>query len=59
MASKKLAKRIYKSIAKAKASKNHLRRGLKEVTKALKKKEKGYVVFAADVQPMGLDLVEK
>lgn len=54
MADKKLTKRIYKSIAKAKTSKNMLRRGLKEVTKALKKKEKGFVIFAGDVTPIDI-----
>lgn len=49
MVNKKLAKRVYKSIAEAKGEKKGLRRGLKEVTKALKKKEKGFVVFAGDV----------
>ena len=29
-----------------------LRRGLKEVSKALKKNEKGFVVFAGDVRPV-------
>ena len=52
MASKKLVKRLYKSIKHAKTEKNMLRRGLKEVTKALKKKEKGFVVFAGDVRPV-------
>jgi len=52
MASKKLVKRLYKSIKQAKAEKNMLRRGLKEVSKALKKKEKGFVVFAGDVRPV-------
>jgi ribosomal protein L7Ae-like RNA K-turn-binding protein len=52
MASKKLVKRLYKSIKQAKTEKNMLRRGLKEVSKALKKKEKGFVVFAGDVRPV-------
>merc|ERR1712115_373349 len=52
MVDKKLAKKVYKSIAEAKQNKNNLRRGLKEVTKALKKKEKGFVVFAGDVRPI-------
>merc|ERR1712173_388026 len=52
MASKKLVKRVYKAIKTAKTEKNQLRRGLKEVTKALKKKEKGFVVFAGDVRPV-------
>merc|ERR1711976_494531 len=52
MASKKLVKRLYKSIKHAKSEKNMLRRGLKEVSKALKKNEKGFVVFAGDVRPV-------
>ena len=52
MASKKLVKRVYKSIKHAKSEKNVLRRGLKEVTKAMKKKEKGFVVLAGDVRPV-------
>merc|ERR1712173_396253 len=54
MASKKLVKRVYKSIKQAKTQKNMLRRGLKEVSKALKKKEKGFVVFAGDVRPVDI-----
>merc|ERR1719226_223466 len=54
MVNKKLARRVYKSIAEAKANKGTLRRGLKEVTKALKKKEKGFVVFAGDVMPIDI-----
>merc|ERR1719436_391258 len=54
MVNKKLTKRIYKSIANAKNTKNSLRRGLKEVTKALKKKEKGFVIFAGDVTPIDI-----
>lgn len=54
MVDKKLAKKVYKSIAEAKQNKNNLRRGLKEVTKALKKKEKGFVVFAGDVRPIDI-----
>merc|ERR1712178_551065 len=54
MVNKKLARRVYKSIAEAKAIKGTLCRGLKEVTKALKKKEKGFVVFAGDVMPIDI-----
>merc|ERR1711934_536587 len=52
MANKKMVKRLYKSIKHAKTEKNMLRRGLKEVSKALKKNEKGFVVFAGDVRPV-------
>lgn len=54
MASKKVTKRVYKAIKGAKAKKNMLRRGIKEVTKALKKNEKGFVVFAGDVYPIDI-----
>merc|ERR1712038_1114216 len=52
MASKKLAKRLYKAMKEARKSKNQVRMGVKEVTKALKKNEKGFVIFAGDVQPV-------
>ena len=51
MASRKLAKRLYKTVRKAKKAKK-LRRGVREVVKALRKNEKGVVVLAGDVSPV-------
>ena len=51
LASKKLASRLYKAIRKA-AKHKTLRRGVKEVTKSLRKGEKGIAVLAGDVSPL-------
>ena len=51
MASRKLTKRLYKAVRKAKKAKK-LRRGVREVVKALRKNEKGVVVLAGDVSPI-------
>jgi len=51
VAGKKLHKRLYKVVAKAAAGKV-LRRGVKEVVKALRKGEKGLLVLAADIHPV-------
>ena len=51
MASRKLTKRLYKTVRKAKKAKK-LRRGVREVVKALRKNEKGIVVLAGDVSPI-------
>ncbi|XP_072033675.1 H/ACA ribonucleoprotein complex subunit 2-like protein [Amphiura filiformis] len=51
LASKKLTKRIYKTIKKASSNKS-LRTGIKEVQKYLRKGEKGFVVIAGDVTPI-------
>ena len=51
MASRKLTKRLYKTARKAKKAKK-LRRGVREVVKALRKDEKGVVVLAGDVSPI-------
>ena len=51
LASKKMTKKIYKVVKKA-AKAKQLRRGVKEVLKAIRKKEKGLVVFAGDVSPL-------
>merc|ERR1712043_72033 len=51
LASKKVTKKIYKLVKKAAKSKQ-LRRGVKDVSKALRKKEKGVVIFAGDVSPL-------
>lgn len=51
MASRKLTKRLYKTVRKAKKAKK-LRRGVREVVKALRKNEKGVVILAGDVSPI-------
>merc|ERR1712096_595004 len=50
MAGKKLTGRIYKCLKKAADKK--IARGVKEVTKKMKKGGKGVVIFAGDVQPI-------
>lgn len=51
LASKKLSKRLLKVVRKAQKVKR-LRRGVKEVVKALRKNHKGIVVLAGDVSPI-------
>ena len=51
LASKKLASQLYKAIRKA-AKHKTLRRGVKEVTKSLRKGEKGIAVLAGDISPL-------
>ena len=51
LASKKMTKKVYKLVKKA-AKAKELRRGVKETCKALRKKEKGIVIFAGDVSPI-------
>lgn len=51
MASKKLNKKVLKSVKKASKTKQ-ARRGVKEVVKALRKGEKGVVIIAGDIWPM-------
>ena len=51
MAGKKLHKRVYK-LVKLAASRKSLKRGVKEVVKALRKGEKGIVVIAGDISPI-------
>ena len=51
MASKKMTRKIYKLVKKA-AKAKQLRRGVKEVGKAIRKKEKGFIIFAGDVSPL-------
>ncbi|RKP30902.1 L30e-like protein [Metschnikowia bicuspidata] len=50
LASKKLNKKVLKTIKKASKAK-HVKRGVKEVVKALRKGEKGLVVLAGDISP--------
>lgn len=51
LASKKLAKRLYKCVKKAQKHKC-LRKGVREVQKFIRKGERGLVVFAGDVSPV-------
>ncbi|EDV22969.1 uncharacterized protein TRIADDRAFT_7686, partial [Trichoplax adhaerens] len=51
LADKKLTKKLYKTVKKG-AKTKHLRRGVKEVVKALRKEEKGFVVIAGDISPI-------
>ena len=51
MAGRKLTRRLYKTVRKAKKAKK-LRRGVREVVKALRKNEKGVVLLAGDVSPI-------
>nr|2LBW_A Chain A, H/ACA ribonucleoprotein complex subunit 2 [Saccharomyces cerevisiae] len=48
--SKKLNKKVLKTVKKASKAKN-VKRGVKEVVKALRKGEKGLVVIAGDIWP--------
>lgn len=50
LASKKLNKKTLKTIKKASKAK-HVKRGVKEVVKALRKGEKGLVILAGDISP--------
>ena len=51
MASKKLTKKLHKLVKKASAVKG-IRRGVKEVVKALRKNEKGLCIIAGDISPI-------
>ncbi|CCH57970.1 hypothetical protein TBLA_0A01700 [Henningerozyma blattae CBS 6284] len=50
LASKKLNKKVLKTVKKASKAKN-VKRGVKEVGKALRKGDKGLVVIAGDISP--------
>merc|ERR1711878_232138 len=52
MASKKLAKKLYKCIKKGIKHKTYVRNGLKDVQARIRKGERGLVVFAGDVTPI-------
>merc|ERR1712110_1367255 len=52
MASKKLAKKLYKVIKKGMKHKTFVRNGLKDVQSRIRKGERGIVVFAGDVTPV-------
>mmetsp|Transcript_14636 Transcript_14636/g.16748 ORF Transcript_14636/g.16748 Transcript_14636/m.16748 type:complete len:152 (+) Transcript_14636:220-675(+) len=51
LASKKSTKKIHKLVKKA-SSKKHIRRGVKEVVKGLRKGDKGLAIIAADIYPV-------
>jgi len=53
LATKKLTRKIYKTIKKARANKS-LVQGVKQVQKALRKGQKGIVVLAGDVSPLDI-----
>lgn len=50
LASKKLNKKVLKTVKKSSKVK-HVKRGVKEVVKALRKGEKGLVIIAGDISP--------
>lgn len=50
LAPKKLNKKVLKTIKKASKAK-HVKRGVKEVVKSLRKGEKGLVIIAGDISP--------
>eukprot|EP01087_Luapelamoeba_hula_P020861 TRINITY_DN718_c0_g1_i1.p2 TRINITY_DN718_c0_g1~~TRINITY_DN718_c0_g1_i1.p2 ORF type:complete len:140 (-),score=42.38 TRINITY_DN718_c0_g1_i1:53-472(-) len=52
LAEKKLAKKLLKTSKKASSEKGGLHRGVKEVMKAIKKKETGLCLIAGDISPI-------
>ncbi|CEF65947.1 H/ACA ribonucleoprotein complex subunit 2 [Strongyloides ratti] len=52
LATRKVAKKVYKLIKKASKEKKCLEKGLNDVQRAMKKGEKGIVVLAGDVSPI-------
>ncbi|KAJ1374505.1 hypothetical protein KIN20_037206 [Parelaphostrongylus tenuis] len=52
LASRKLAKKLYKLVRKSSKHQHYLRQGLKDVQKAIRKNEKGIVVLAGNVSPI-------
>jgi|EP00978_Attheya_sp_CCMP212_P012350 H/ACA ribonucleoprotein complex subunit 2 len=51
LASKKSTKRLHKLVKKASSAK-HIRRGVKEVVKGIRKGEKGLAIIAGDIFPI-------
>ncbi len=49
-----MAKKLFKLTKKASKSRGHVKRGVKEVVKALRKGEKGLVVLAGDISPIDI-----
>ncbi|WKX93166.1 hypothetical protein Q1695_010870 [Nippostrongylus brasiliensis] len=52
LASRKLAKKLYKLVKKSSKEQHYLRDGLKDVQKAIRKNEKGIMVLAGNVSPI-------
>ncbi|EFO86815.1 hypothetical protein GCK72_010329 [Caenorhabditis remanei] len=52
LASRKLAKKVYKLIKKAAAGEKTLREGIKDVQKELRRNEKGICILAGNVSPI-------
>ncbi|XP_067118306.1 H/ACA ribonucleoprotein complex subunit 2-like protein [Centruroides vittatus] len=54
MASRKLAKKLFKLVRKATKYKTYLRNGLRDVQSRIRKGERGIVVFAGDITPVDM-----
>jgi len=54
VAPKKLAKKLFKCVKQATKQKNHIRLGLRETQKYIRRGEKGLVVFAGNVSPIDI-----
>lgn len=54
MASRKLAKKLFKIVRKSSRYKHHLRSGLKVVQSKIRKGERGIVILAGDVTPIDI-----
>ena len=54
LADKSLTKKVFKTIKKASKNRGHVKRGVKEVVKGLRKGEKGLVVLAGDISPIDI-----
>ncbi|SPO26821.1 probable NHP2 - nucleolar rRNA processing protein [Ustilago trichophora] len=54
LAAPKMSKKLFKLTKKASKSRGHVKRGVKEVVKALRKGEKGLVVLAGDISPIDI-----
>lgn len=52
LASRKLAKKLYKLVKKSSKHQHFLRQGLKDVQKAIRKNEKGVMILAGNVSPI-------
>lgn len=46
-----MSKKLFKTIKKASKTRGHVKRGVKEVVKGLRKGEKGLVILAGDISP--------
>lgn len=54
LAAKPITKKLFKTIKKASKSRGHVKRGVKEVVKCLRKGEKGLVILAGDISPIDI-----